>query len=325
MRIGIIGCGRIAVNTHAPAFRRLGLPIVAVADVDPLRMKAFGSDVKKFIDYHQLLDEKLDLVSICTPDGLHAEMCVAAAKASTDILLEKPAATTLKDCERMRQAVRKSGVQLCMVHNLRFFEPFQAIKKYIIAGRLGKILSASMTWHSDRKLGSSVAVHDVHLFYMLEWLFGQPRWVSGRSTKNVMNGQFIYNSHIVNTALSQFSQSKKHVFSIDVYGSSFFIQARDPPNLHVGGYNIRTDLRMTLGSSIHHAWRLARLLMLLRHRPWSYKSLDSHFLLIRDYIARLEAGREPPVDLDEGIRAVNYALTFEKACERNKMLSIEDA
>src|SRR2546423_15710444 len=129
---GIIGCGMIS-RFHAkavPAIR--GAKVAACFDSFTSAADKFGAEIGCKV-YHKLddmlADKSVDVVTICTPSGVHMEPAVAAAKAGKHIIVEKPLDITLKRCDAMIAAAGKTGVVLATVFPSRFHEASQLIKK----------------------------------------------------------------------------------------------------------------------------------------------------------------------------------------------------
>src|SRR4030042_2705734 len=103
MKVGVIGCGMIAKKAHMPAYKSLeNVELIAVSDNNEQRAKSCAKEfgVKKyFSDYHELLKEDLDLVSICTPNFTHAQITKESAQAGVHVLVEKPMATNLQEAD----------------------------------------------------------------------------------------------------------------------------------------------------------------------------------------------------------------------------------
>ena len=143
--IGIIGAGLMG-DLHACAFAALPQArVCAVADIDEQRAsmvaKKNGID-RVFTDYRRLLDlPDVQAVLIATPESVHADPAVQAARAGKHILLEKPIATTLADADRIVAAARDAGVKLQIGYPLRFDTTHVQIKECINNGSLGEVLS----------------------------------------------------------------------------------------------------------------------------------------------------------------------------------------
>lgn len=138
MDVGLIGCGGIA-NLHMQVYRRMkNVSVVGVCDLNLERAKGLANryKVKKiFGDYWDLFEIKgLDLVDICTPVSTHAHIVCDAAKAVPAILVEKPMALSVSECEEMIEEVKKHGSKLCVGHNQIFLPSIQKAKSLIDCG-----------------------------------------------------------------------------------------------------------------------------------------------------------------------------------------------
>ncbi len=93
--------------------------------------------------------DDIDVVDICTPNNMHAEMAIAAAKAGKHILCEKPLSNTLEDAERMTAAVREAGVISMAAFNYRRTPAIALAKKLITDGKIGEIRNFRGTYLQD--------------------------------------------------------------------------------------------------------------------------------------------------------------------------------
>src|SRR5688500_543689 len=141
MRIGLVGCGKVA-GIHFAALKTLPeADLVGVCDALPDRAAAFAGrhHVRPFADVPAMLREaKLDAVIIGTPHPRHAEPAIQAAEAGVHVLVEKPLAASLADCGAMLAAARTSGVTLGVISQRRFCEPVRRMKAAIDAGKIGQ-------------------------------------------------------------------------------------------------------------------------------------------------------------------------------------------
>ena len=145
VNVGVIGCGSIAQNRHFPEYdSHQETNIMAVCDIDQDRANAAAQryNAQAYTDYIELLKNKdIDVVSVCTPNYLHASITIAALEAGKHVLCEKPMATSLKEAEKMNEAAAKSGKILMIGHNQRFVPSHQKAKKLIESGEVGKVYS----------------------------------------------------------------------------------------------------------------------------------------------------------------------------------------
>jgi predicted dehydrogenase len=149
LRIGIIGCGAIAMEKHLPALAQIP-EVEIVAFTNTTRQKAeaaaaqFGTPnaiVYSTVD-ELLADPNLDGVHICTRNDTHAKFSIQALKAGKHVMCEKPMANSIEDARKMVEAARRSGKKLTIACNNRFREDSQYLKKACDRGDLGEIYYA---------------------------------------------------------------------------------------------------------------------------------------------------------------------------------------
>ncbi len=148
LRVGIIGAGTCS-RKHLAAYQQLGeeIALTSICDIDSAaagklnaEAAAEGGTLHVYIDPHQLLrDAPIDAVDICTTNPSHAELAIAAAEAGKHILVEKPMACSMADCEKMVSAAGKSGVTLMVAQNQHYKPNHLAMRQAIRDGRIGAI------------------------------------------------------------------------------------------------------------------------------------------------------------------------------------------
>jgi predicted dehydrogenase len=145
-RIGFIGAGGIA-RTHADRLKKVeGVQLVAAADVAERSLAQFKEQYpleKTYADYKTMLKElgkELDAVTVCTPNGLHAENSIAALNAGLHVLVEKPMAMNAKEGQAMVDAAKKNGKHLIVAFQHRFDPKSKVIRDQIERGDFGKII-----------------------------------------------------------------------------------------------------------------------------------------------------------------------------------------
>ena len=198
LRTSLIGCGKVG-RIHANAL--VGLPeseFVAVCDSSTERAEAFAADygVKAFSDIAQMLQElRCQAVTIATPHPLHAESAIRCMNAGVHVLVEKPLAVSLVDCDAMLAAARKAGVVLGAISQRRFFEPVRRMREAIDAGKIGRPVLGVFQMYSWRDEayyrsdpwrgkwsteGGGVLVNQSpHMLDLLQWFMGEIVEVSG--------------------------------------------------------------------------------------------------------------------------------------------------
>lgn len=191
IRFAIVGCGRIS-DRHTDAIRRHHerAELVAVCDTDRevLAKASRELDVPGFDSIEQLLARsEADIVTLCTPSGLHPAQAVQIARGGRHVVTEKPMATRLVDGKRMVAACDEEGVQLFVVKQNRLNPTLQLLKRATLKRRFGRIYMVNVnvfwtrpqeyydsarwrgTWEFDGGAFMNQASHYVDL---LDWLIG---------------------------------------------------------------------------------------------------------------------------------------------------------
>lgn len=204
LSIGIIGTGNIS-RAHLAAYLEFPdeVRIVGLADIDPAKAEAardaHGLDgARVYDDAGALLAaEDLDLVSIATPPGTHCELTVQALEAGVHVIVEKPMAPSLEECDRMLEAQRRSGRLLSVVAQNRFRDDLAQLKAVLETGKIGRIAHARIasawwrgrsyydlwwrgTWASEG--GGPTLNHAIHHLDLTLWLLGRPQAVAAMMT-----------------------------------------------------------------------------------------------------------------------------------------------
>lgn len=156
IRVGLLGCGRIARMYHLPILARAtGVELAALADPDPERLASAGAAVpgaRGSSDWREILgDDSIEAVVICLPTGLHADAARAAFQSGKDVYLEKPVATTLAAARDTVLQWRASGRVGMVGFNQRFHPLVVAAREAIRGGRVGRIVGARVSTLSPRR------------------------------------------------------------------------------------------------------------------------------------------------------------------------------
>jgi len=191
IKIVVVGCGRIS-EKHFDAISKCSdnLDLVALCDIDQERLDEFCErfGVAGYTSMQDMLNsEEIDVVSICTPSGIHSSQTILAAKHGIHVITEKPMATRWKDGVEMVKACDSAGVRLFVVKQNRNNSTLQLLKRAISEGRFGRIYMVNInvfwtrpqnyydsakwrgTWELDGGAFMNQASHYVDL---LDWLIG---------------------------------------------------------------------------------------------------------------------------------------------------------
>jgi len=189
LNFAIIGCGRIA-HRHAAHIANNGI-LKAVCDIDLEKAndigKKYNATVYSNIDDLLFREKDVDVVSVCTPNGLHSEHTIKSLRSGFHVLCEKPMALEVHHCGNMIQEAEKANKRLFIVKQNRFNPPVVAIKDFIDNRKLGEIYSVQLNcfwnrnpqyyessdWKGTRDMdGGTLFTQFSHFVDLLFWMIG---------------------------------------------------------------------------------------------------------------------------------------------------------
>ena len=198
LTVAVVGCGGIA-PAHIEGYLKAPdlCQITALADPDTQRAEAlrarYGLEAARAVaDYRDVLAEA-DIVSLCTPPGTHRDMAVAAFSAGCHVLLEKPMAPSLSECDDILAAAAKSGRLLSVVAQSRFISSIRNVVGMVRSGAYGKALYTrihsawfrgqsyyDLVWRGRWTVegGGCTQNHSIHHIDLLLWAKGLPSALS---------------------------------------------------------------------------------------------------------------------------------------------------
>lgn len=191
IRLGFIGVGDMARVHVTDLLQFPGWEIKAIADISELRMDSFNSRFKispeKYTDYRKLVErEDIDAIFICSPNNLHKEHACAAFEHDKHVLLQKPMALNIPDCNAIIKAAEKAKKILQVGLVYRYSPLFRNMAALINNGRIGTPLMAwchefrvpfpigrEREWrYSQEESGGSLVEKDCHHFDLMQWMLG---------------------------------------------------------------------------------------------------------------------------------------------------------
>ena len=198
IRFAVVGCGHIGKRHAEMVVRDPGAELVALCDIRPkeeLGIEAYP--VAFFSDMTSLLQSGLDIdvINICVPNGLHAELAIQAIESGHHVVIEKPMALQVQDAEQVLQTSLKYQKEVFCVMQNRYSPPSVWIKQMIDSGRLGKIYLVQLNcfwnrderyykpggWHGDACLdGGTLFTQFSHFIDIMYWLFGDIQHIQAR-------------------------------------------------------------------------------------------------------------------------------------------------
>lgn len=195
MKYALIGCGRISTN-HIIAAKKNDLIITAVCDIKKDHMEDLlekhglknDSTIKRYTDYKQMIAEnEIELISIATESGSHAEIALYCIEHGIHVIIEKPMAMSMADANAIIQKAEEKKVKVSACHQNRFNIAVQEMRKALEAGRFGKLSHGSIhvrwnrtegyykqaswrgTWTQD---GGALMNQCIHGIDLLRWMLG---------------------------------------------------------------------------------------------------------------------------------------------------------
>ncbi len=192
LKVGIIGAGGIAQYAHIPCYQNVeGVEVVAISDINEEKLKYVAEKFKipkTFGHWQDLLAQDIDIVSICSPNFLHAEQTIAALNAGKNVLCEKPVCLNVQQAEEIFKTVKKTGKKFMVAFNRRFSAESKVLKKLIEKGEFGEIYYVKTsylrrrgipglgTWFTTKKLAGGGPMLDVgvHMLDFVIYLMGGP-------------------------------------------------------------------------------------------------------------------------------------------------------
>ena len=197
---GVIGCGRIAPKHTESIIAIPDAELVGVCDIIPERAGEFARlyNAESYLDYKELLRRKdIDIITIATPSGNHAEIGIEAAKAGKHIMVEKPMAMTLQEADYLIKACKDNNVKLGVIHQNRYNQSIKTLRAAMEKGRFGKLTHGQATvrwnrndnyytqapWRGTKLQDGGVLMNQsIHNIDLLQWMMGPVESVFGYTT-----------------------------------------------------------------------------------------------------------------------------------------------
>lgn len=194
MKYALIGCGRIAVN-HIKAVINNKLEMVAACDLIPEKINTlfektgYTKPVERYTDYKKMIADhpELELISIATDSGVHAEIALYCIDKGINLIIEKPIAMSIADADEIIKRAKEKHVKVSACHQNRFNLAVQEMRHALESGRLGKLSHGSIhvRWNRDKAYyaqapwrgkwasdGGALMNQCIHGIDLLRWMMG---------------------------------------------------------------------------------------------------------------------------------------------------------
>ncbi len=340
LRWGVIGAGGIADRRTIPEgiIPAANAELVAVnsSSADSSRKIGEKYGVRHYVDAAALLaDPEVDAVYIATPNHLHKEQCIAAARAGKHILCEKPLALTLDETQNITAAVSEAGVRLGMGYMMRHNVYHQHLRQLVESGNLGKIVFARAqltcwyppmagAWRQEASDGGGGALMDltVHCLDLLEMILGPIAEVSGYVGQRVHD----YPVDDSNALLLKFENG--------AYGfvdCAFNIPDEASENvLELQGSRGSVKARLTIGQSGGGEVQVCQVgdgagydagqeRPSEVYEPLQLEPVNPYLVQIEEFSDAVLSNREPAVGIRTGIRGMELVEAVRRAAKSRKM------
>lgn len=342
LRVGIIGTGGIA-DAHIEGYRAFPeqCEIVALADVVPgkaaQKAQAFALHrAEPFDDPLEMIARAgLDVVSVATPPSTHAALAIAALDAGVHVLVEKPMAPSLEECDAMLAAQERSGKLLSVVAQNRFRDDLMTLKEVVDSGLLGSISHVRVdsawwrglpyydlwwrgTW--EKEGGGCTLNHAIHHIDLLLWLLGRPTEVTAMLANAQHDNAEVEDLSVAifryERGLAQLTSSVVHhgeEQEIVIQGAN----ARVSQPFRVVAERSRADGFPERGGDTELVARIEALAA--GHEPLEHRGHEGQ---IGDFLTAVRDGRPPIADGVDGRNAVEMVTAIYKAGFERQMVSL---
>ena len=328
IRIGLIGVGAIAVESHLPALRHLGhVEIAALCDqrIETARNVAADFGVKSvYSDAKEMLSkERLDAVDICTSPASHAPLSIEAMEAGCHVLIEKPMASNLEEADAMVDCSRKHRVKLCVLHQNLCNPVVMKARALAESGALGELLHVEAATYERRDSGMvldenhwchklrggifyEILPHPIYLIQsflkdlapvcVLSAKLGDVRWMKADEVRVLVKARNGLGSIVASC------NPPIHGDTLDILGSKMAIRAdlwgrtlitlkartKSPSAVGMGNLRLSLQLFNVIGATASSVIKTSR------------GKVSAHYAFISAFIDSILDNSEPPVTAEDG-------------------------
>lgn len=339
--VAIIGTGNIA-PAHMKGYLSSSqlCEVKALCDIYPAKAQKLAdrSDISEKVtitsEYHDLLNrEDISLVSICLPPSLHCKVAVEFLQAGKHVIVEKPMAPSLAECDLMIEAQKKSGKLLSVISQNRFRTDPMRVKQLLDQGTLGRVLFArvnSMWWRGsnyydlwwrgtyEKEGGGCTLNHAVHQIDILQWLVGVPNQVV-----SVMSNVNHNNSEVEDVSLSILSYSNKvaevNASLVDHDEKQEFFFATEKASIGIPWY-VKSVKQLPNGFFEPNPVVEEELDSLFNSLP--SLTMEGHDAQLENVLHSVMDGTEPLVTGQEGRKAIELICAMYKASTEHSTVTL---
>ncbi|WP_417899013.1 Gfo/Idh/MocA family oxidoreductase [Bacillus haimaensis] len=334
INFAIVGAGAIAPVYAEAITLHLEATLAAVCDKNPQTAAGFVKQYatsKFYTAYEDMLqDSSIDVVCICTPSGLHADMAIQAIEAGKHVIIEKPLAMTLEDADRVIAAAKKFKVKATVAFQKRYNRPILQMREKLENGSFGKMMHAttSVRWYRDQSYydqdpwrgtaamdGGALMNQSIHNIDLLRWMMGPVRKVSG------------------------FTATRRHTMEMEDVGVAILEFESGALGIIEGSTAIYpTDLEASLSLFGTKGTAIVGGKYLDEIKSWHFLHEDKephkepsmistaqegHYPIIKDLVHAIQNDREPAISLEDGRSAIEIILAIYESSKSGKDVKIK--
>jgi UDP-N-acetylglucosamine 3-dehydrogenase len=315
LRVGVVGVGMMGqhhVRVYSELAKEGKVELVGIADANFERAKELAKKYGTipYADYHELVNENLDAVSIAVPTSLHKEVALEFIKAGTSVLVEKPIADTIENGEAIMKAAEEAGVVLAVGHIERFNPALLKLKEVVDRGELGKIVTITAkrvgpmaTRIRDVGIIIDLGVHDIDI---ISYLFGEPVKTVYARAGNVLHPAGVEDHALITLGFEEGSGivetnwlTPHKTRTLNVVGT--------------GGIAYLDYIEQSLKLYNHEWIKEAKI-----QKKEPLRNELEHF------VECVEKGKRPIVDGKAGLHALKVALLAQESAKTGKVLEVEE-
>ncbi len=321
----VLGLGRIGPSHARIVASTPGVELKAVAEMSEEKLGKLLSDlpgVAGYGDYRDVLKrDDIDVVVICLPHWLHEQAAVDAANAGKHILIEKPLADSVAECDRIIEAAERNGVALMPAHTQHYYPVVRKTKEIIDSGQVGKLIMAVDMWYKplnpesrprwmlDRKTGGGMALMDgVHLIDRLLWIIGPDV-----EAVSAMVGNPVYPNIPADDTSMSFLRWRSGVVAtisriafktgVTKYGADFFCT------------NGQVRFRIPYGSVGQEGVWIGQD---EKYTPVEFSRSNSLERQFQEFVAAVRDRRAPPISAEHGRRVIQVMEAMDRSSETRR-------
>lgn len=330
-KLALIGTGYIAEKAHIPAWKRLSpeVEFAAICDQDLDRAESLAERLgipAAYDDVGEMLaDVQPDIVDVCTPPHSHADIAIRSLMGSAHVLVEKPLALTVEDCQLIIDSENLSGKRVGVVHSELFYPPIIEAKRRIESGEIGAVTGVRMFrstpvdtvipdpahW-TARLPGGAIGETGPHVVYTAQSFVGPILEVSALGRKMLREYPWSpyedYRLELIGeraTASAVVTYTNRHSAAhIDIWGTEGMLRIELQSRVLVNYRRQGSSPRSIGASALREAASITTSVGRTAARMLAGTHESPHHVLIRQFFEAVRAGKEPPVTAADGLETV---------------------